>query len=102
MFGHVDVGCLHVRPALDLKNLEEEGWIRELSDQVVALVKKYGGVMWSEHGRGYRSEYTVEFFGEELHHDLRRIKEAFDPENRLNPGKIVTPISQATDKVVTI
>ncbi|MFL2737771.1 MAG: FAD-binding and (Fe-S)-binding domain-containing protein [bacterium] len=102
MFGHVDVGCLHVRPALDLKNLEEEGWIRELSDQVVALVKKYGGVMWSEHGRGYRSEYTVEFFGEELHHDLRRIKEAFDPENRLNPGKIVTPISQETDKVVSI
>ena len=102
MFGHVDVGCLHVRPALDLKNLEEEGWIRELSDQVVALVKNYGGVMWSEHGRGYRSEYTVEFFGEELHHDLRRIKEAFDPENRLNPGKIVTPISQGTDKVVSI
>jgi len=102
MFGHVDVGCLHVRPALDLKNPQEEGWIRELSDQVVVLVKKYGGVMWSEHGRGYRSEYTTDFFGEELHHDLRRIKEAFDPENRLNPGKIVTPLSQATDKVVSL
>ena len=102
MFGHVDVGCLHVRPALDLKNPQEEGWIRELSDQVVALVKKYGGVMWSEHGRGYRSEYTAEFFGEELLHDLRRIKEAFDPENRLNPGKIVTPLSQAADKVVSL
>ena len=102
MFGHVDVGCLHVRPALDLKNPEEEGWIRELSDQVVELVKKYGGVMWSEHGRGYRSEYTVDFFGEELHQDLRCIKEAFDPENRLNPGKIVTPLSQATDKVVPL
>ena len=102
MFGHVDVGCLHVRPALDLKNPEEEGWIRELSDQVVELVKKYGGVMWSEHGRGYRSEYTVDFFGEELHQDLRCIKEAFDPENRLNPGKIVTPLSQATNKVVPL
>ncbi|MEZ7975082.1 MAG: FAD-binding and (Fe-S)-binding domain-containing protein, partial [SAR324 cluster bacterium] len=102
MFGHVDVGCLHVRPALDLKNPEEEGWIRELSDQVVELVKKYGGVMWGEHGRGYRSEYTVDFFGEELHQDLRRIKEAFDPENRLNPGKIVTPLSKATDKVVPL
>jgi FAD/FMN-containing dehydrogenase/Fe-S oxidoreductase len=102
MFGHVDVGCLHVRPALDLKNPEEEVWIREISDKVVSLVKKYGGVMWSEHGRGYRSEYTAEFFGEELHHDLRRIKDAFDPENRLNPGKIVTPLSQVTDKVVSI
>ena len=71
MFGHVDVGCLHVRPALDLKNPEEESWIRELSDKVVELVKKYDGVMWGEHGRGFRSEYTVEFFGEELHQDLR-------------------------------
>jgi Fe-S oxidoreductase len=102
MFGHVDVGCLHVRPALDLKNPEEEGWIRELSDQVVELVKKYGGVMWGEHGRGYRSQYTVDFFGEELHQDLRRIKEAFDPENRFNPGKIVTPLSKATDNVVPL
>jgi len=73
MFGHVDVGCLHVRPALDLKNPEEESWIRELSDKVVELVKKYDGVMWGEHGRGFRSEYTAEFFGEELHQDLRRI-----------------------------
>ncbi len=101
MFGHVDVGCLHVRPALDLKNPEEESWIRELSDKVVELVKKYDGVMWGEHGRGFRSEYTAEFFGEELHQDLRRIKEAFDPNNRLNPGKIVTPLSH-DDKVVQI
>ena len=101
MFGHVDVGCLHVRPALDLKNPEEESWIRELSDKVVELVKKYDGVMWGEHGRGFRSEYTAEFFGEELHQDLRRIKEAFDPNNRLNPGKIVTPLSHE-DKVVPI
>lgn len=101
MFGHVDVGCLHVRPALDLKNPEEESWIRELSDKVVELVKKYDGVMWGEHGRGFRSEYTAEFFGEELHQDLRRIKEAFDPNNRLNPGKIVTPLSH-DDKVVPI
>ena len=93
MYGHVDVGCLHVRPALDLKKPNEEVWVRELSDQVVGLVKKYGGVMWSEHGRGFRSEYTVDFFGKELNQDLQHIKEAFDPNNRLNPGKIVTPFS---------
>jgi FAD/FMN-containing dehydrogenase/Fe-S oxidoreductase len=91
MYGHVDVGCLHVRPALDMKVPKDEVLIRELSDKVVALVSKYGGVMWAEHGKGFRSEYTPVFFGEELYQDLRRIKAAFDPENRLNPGKIVTP-----------
>ncbi|GIT73844.1 MAG: hypothetical protein Ct9H300mP28_36580 [Pseudomonadota bacterium] len=89
------------RPALDLKKPEEELWVRELSDQVVGLVKKYDGVMWSEHGRGFRSEYTVDFFGKELHQDLQYIKEAFDPNNRLNPGKIVTPYSHK-DPVVPL
>jgi FAD/FMN-containing dehydrogenase/Fe-S oxidoreductase len=91
MYGHVDVGCLHVRPALDMQAPQDEALIRELSDQVVALVRKYGGVMWGEHGKGFRSEYTPLFFGEELYQDLRRIKAAFDPHNKLNPGKIVTP-----------
>ncbi len=102
MFGHVDVGCLHVRPALDLKNSIEEKWIRELSDKVVNLVKKYNGVMWGEHGRGYRSEYTKDFFGEELYDQLRIIKEVFDPNNKLNPGKIVTPFSNNKDSIVSV
>ena len=91
MFGHVDVGCVHVRPALDMKAPDDEGLIRDVSDRVVELVRKYGGVMWGEHGKGFRSEYTPVFFGEELYQDLRKIKAAFDPENKLNPGKIVTP-----------
>ncbi|MGK7915944.1 MAG: FAD-binding and (Fe-S)-binding domain-containing protein, partial [Prochloraceae cyanobacterium] len=95
MFGHVDVGCLHVRPALNLQVPEDEALIREISDQVVTLVRKYGGVMWAEHGRGFRSEYTTLFFGAELYEDLRKIKAAFDPNNRLNPGKIVTPFGSA-------
>lgn len=99
MFGHVDVGCLHVRPALDLKEPKDEALIRELSDKVVELVRKYGGVMWAEHGRGYRSEYTPLFFGRELYQDLRKIKEAFDPDNKLNPGKIVTPYSMDSQVV---
>ncbi len=99
MFGHVDVGCMHVRPALNLKDPQEQKWIRELSDAVVALVRKYGGVMWAEHGRGFRSEYTEEFFGPELYQELRRIKAAFDPQNRFNPGKIVTPLGSDTEPV---
>lgn len=94
MYGHVDAGCLHVRPALDLTDPGDESLVRTISDQVAALVQKHHGIMWGEHGRGLRSEYTPEFFGPELHRELRRIKEAFDPDNRLNPGKIVTPLSR--------
>jgi len=92
MFGHVDAGVLHVRPALDLCDPEQELLMRKISDQVVALTAKYGGLMWGEHGKGFRSEYGPEFFGEELFNELRKIKGAFDPDNRINPGKICTPL----------
>ncbi len=92
MFGHVDAGVLHVRPALDMCDPEQEKIMREISDKVVALTAKYGGLMWGEHGKGYRSEYGPEFFGEELFTELRKIKTAFDPLNKMNPGKICTPI----------
>lgn len=88
MFGHVDAGCLHVRPALNLRDPADERLLRRISDEVVALVKKYGGVFWGEHGRGFRSEYGPEFFGEELFRSLCQIKESFDPRGQLNPGKI--------------
>ncbi|MDV2996171.1 MAG: hypothetical protein N4J56_005825 [Chroococcidiopsis sp. SAG 2025] len=101
MYGHVDVGCMHVRPALDLKVSQDEALIRELSDKVVALVRKYGGVMWGEHGKGFRSEYTPTFFGE-LYPDLGKIKAAFDPDNRLNPGKIVAPNASSNEEVVRV
>lgn len=102
MFGHVDVGCLHVRPALDMRNLGDERKLREISDAVLALVKKYGGVFWSEHGKGFRSEYGPEFFGAELFTDLRRIKGVFDPGNQLNPGKICTPLACEHEPLVSI
>lgn len=95
MFGHVDAGVLHVRPALDLCDIEQEKLVNQISDQVVALVAKYGGLMWGEHGKGYRSEYAPEFFGEELYAELRKIKSAFDPLNKMNPGKICTPFDSS-------
>ncbi|WP_036823860.1 FAD-binding oxidoreductase, partial [Photobacterium sanctipauli] len=73
MFGHVDAGVLHVRPALDMCDPEQERLMRETSDQVVALVAKYGGLMWGEHGKGFRSEYGPAFFGKALFTELRRI-----------------------------
>ena len=101
MFGHVDAGVLHVRPALDMCDPEQERLLRTISDQVVALTAKYGGLMWGEHGKGYRSEYGPEFFGEELFTQLRKIKAAFDPLNRVNPGKICTPW-QSSDALVRV
>lgn len=91
MFGHVDAGVLHVRPAIDMKDPKQESMIRAITDQVVALTQKYKGLLWGEHGKGIRSEYAPEFFGS-LYPELQRIKGAFDPHNQLNPGKIATPL----------
>lgn len=93
MFGHIDVGCLHVRPALDLKDPEDHARVRRVSDRVAALAQSFGGVLWGEHGKGFRSEYSPRFFGDALFTQLRRVKGVFDPANRLNPGKLATPLS---------
>jgi len=91
MFGHVDAGVLHVRPALDMCDPQQEMLMKQISDDVVALTAKYGGLLWGEHGKGFRAEYSPAFFGEALFGELRKIKAAFDPDNRLNPGKICPP-----------
>lgn len=101
MFGHVDAGVLHVRPALDMTDPAQEVTLRKISDKVNALTAKYGGLMWGEHGKGFRSEYSPTFFGEVLFTELRRIKSAFDPFNRLNPGKICTPLD-SLDQLVSV
>jgi len=93
MFGHVDAGCLHVRPALDMKDPAQERLVREISDEVFELTRKYKGVLWGEHGKGFRSEYAPEFFGP-LYPRMQEIKAAFDPHNQLNPGKIAAPPGQ--------
>ncbi len=92
MFGHVDAGVLHVRPALDMCDPQQEVLLKQISDRVVELTARYGGLLWGEHGKGFRAEYSPEFFGPVLYEELRRIKAAFDPDNRLNPGKICTPL----------
>jgi FAD/FMN-containing dehydrogenase/Fe-S oxidoreductase len=90
MFGHVDAGVLHVRPALNMKDPEQEKMVRIITDRVVALTQKYNGLLWGEHGKGVRSEYAPAFFGE-LYPQIQKIKALFDPRNQLNPGKIATP-----------
>ncbi len=94
MFGHVDAGVLHVRPALDLRDRSQAAMVRPISDAVVALTHKYGGLLWGEHGKGVRSEYAPSLFGA-VYPLLQTIKAAFDPYNQLNPGKIATPSNSA-------
>ncbi|MFZ6048493.1 FAD-binding and (Fe-S)-binding domain-containing protein [Pseudomonas sp. CR3202] len=100
MFGHVDAGVLHVRPALDMKDPAQAALVRPISDGVARLTHKYGGLLWGEHGKGVRSEYAPKFFGE-LYPALQAIKSAFDPFNQLNPGKIATPLG-ARDELLKI
>ncbi len=90
MFGHVDAGVLHVRPAIDMKDPAQEALIRAVTEDVVRLTRACGGLLWGEHGKGVRSEFLPETFGP-LYPALQRIKAAFDPHNQFNPGKIAAP-----------
>lgn len=87
-FGHVDAGCLHVRPVLDMRRPEDEALIRALSDDVCALVKRHGGVLWGEHGKGMRGEYISALLGTPYYEAMQHIKAYLDPHNQFNPGKI--------------
>ncbi len=91
MYGHADAGVLHVRPLLDLLQQQDRKLIRTISDQVALLAKQNNGVLWGEHGRGFRGEYTPLFFGESLYTVLCDIKNHFDPFDLLNRGKLVRP-----------
>ncbi len=89
MFGHVDAGVLHVRPALDMTDPDQKQVVRRVTDKIVSLAEKYGGLLWGEHGKGVRSEFAPRFFGP-LYPCLEEIKAAFDPRDQLNPGKIAS------------
>ena len=95
MFGHADVGCLHVRPALDMRDPADAALIRSISDEVHALTRRYGGLIWGEHGKGFRGDFAPDVFGPELYAVVRALKTVFDPDNLFNPGKIATPHAAA-------
>jgi FAD/FMN-containing dehydrogenase/Fe-S oxidoreductase len=91
MYGHADVGCVHVRPMLDMRAETDRELIRVISDDVANLCQRQGGLIWGEHGKGVRGEYVRQYMGDELYALMARIKAAFDPDNLLNPGKLVAP-----------
>lgn len=89
-YGHCSVGCLHVRPFVDLRAPGQAEAMRVVAGEVAELAARYGGVNSSEHGDGLvRSEFNPRLFGPDLYQAMREIKELFDPGHLLNPGKIV-------------
>jgi FAD/FMN-containing dehydrogenase/Fe-S oxidoreductase len=89
-YGHCSVGCLHIRPFVDLTVPAEVMRMRAVAEEIKDLVREYGGVNSSEHGDGLaRSEFNREIFGDRLYEAMRQVKRVFDPSNQLNPGKIV-------------
>ncbi|PZG18444.1 FAD-binding and (Fe-S)-binding domain-containing protein [Nonomuraea aridisoli] len=89
-YGHCSVGCLHIRPFVDLRAPGEIGTMRAVAEEIAELAARHGGVNSSEHGDGLaRSEFNRRLFGDQIYEAMRQVKHIFDPHNRLNPGKIV-------------
>ncbi|MBS0527596.1 MAG: FAD-binding protein [Proteobacteria bacterium] len=90
-YAHASVGTLHVRPILDMRN-DGAAKMRAIAEEASAMVREYKGAYSGEHGDGLvRSEWVSWQFGPRLTRAFEAVKELFDPENRLNPGKIVRP-----------
>lgn len=90
MYAHASEGCLHVRPVLNLKLDKDVKAMRAIAEEAFAMVREYKGSHSGEHGDGIvRSEFHEAMFGSRIVADFREVKQRFDPDNLLNPGKIV-------------
>lgn len=90
MYAHASEGCLHVRPVLNLKLEKDVKAMRAIAEEAFELVREYKGSHSGEHGDGLvRSEFHETMFGERLVADFKEVKQRFDPDGVLNPGKIV-------------
>src|SRR5437016_3103345 len=89
-YGHCSVGCLHIRPVINLKTPRGLEQVRAIADEITSLVLEFGGTISSEHGDGRaRSPFLERMYGPRLMRAFRELKRAFDPENRMNPGNLV-------------
>jgi FAD/FMN-containing dehydrogenase/Fe-S oxidoreductase len=89
-YGHASVGCLHVKPIINVKEAAGIRQMVEISAAVKDLVVEFGGAMSAEHGDGIvRSHYNRELFGDRLYAAFHDLKAAFDPAGMMNPGKII-------------
>ncbi len=89
-YAHASVGCLHVRPILNLKLEAETLKMRAIAEEAMAMVREYKGAHSGEHGDGLaRSEFHEPMFGPRIVRAFEEVKDSFDPDGLLNPGKIV-------------
>jgi FAD/FMN-containing dehydrogenase/Fe-S oxidoreductase len=91
-YAHASVGCLHVRPVLNVKQELEVRKMRAIAEEAFAMVREYKGSHSGEHGDGLvRSEFHEAMFGGRMVRAFEEVKDAFDPQGLFNPGKIVRP-----------
>jgi FAD/FMN-containing dehydrogenase/Fe-S oxidoreductase len=89
-YAHASVGCLHVRPVLNLRQEKDVKAMRRIAEEAFAIVREYKGSHSGEHGDGIlRSEFHEKMFGTELVRAFEEVKDRFDPNGLYNPGKIV-------------
>ena len=89
-YAHASVGCLHVRPILNMKNGSDVAKMRAIALEAFELVKKFSGSHSGEHGDGIsRSEFNPVMFGDKLNTAFMTLKKILDPSDLFNPGKIV-------------
>lgn len=90
MFGHASVGLIHIRPLHDLHQSADIARMVQIQEEIFPLVQKYGGSWSGEHGDGIvRGGFNRRFFGDQLYEAFREVKNLFDPEKRMNPGKVI-------------
>ena len=91
-YAHASVGCLHVRPILNMKDPADVVKMRAIAEEAFAMVREYKGSHSGEHGDGIvRSEFHEVMFGSRIVRALEEIKDAFDPMGLFNPHRIVRP-----------
>jgi FAD/FMN-containing dehydrogenase/Fe-S oxidoreductase len=91
-YAHASVGCLHVRPILNMKDESGAKKMRAIAEEAMAMVREYKGSHSGEHGDGIaRSEFHEPMFGSRLVRAFEEVKDSFDPAGLFNPGKIVRP-----------
>ena len=91
-YAHASVGCLHVRPVLNMKEGTDVAKMRAIAEEAFEMVRQYKGSHSGEHGDGIvRSEFHEPMFGKRLVNAFGEVKRAFDPKGLMNPGRIVDP-----------
>ena len=90
VYAHASVGCLHVRPVVNLKTADGVAKFEAIANEVADLVLEFGGALSGEHGDGLvRGAFNEKMFGSELYQAFREVKKTFDPNGLFNPGRIV-------------